>query len=326
MSTKKLKAGIIGLGRIGQVHLAALKALTNIEIIAVSDPVVEHGKKIAKEHHIPNFYSDYRKVLQQKEIDAVWICSPTTYHFTQVKEALENNKYVFCEKPLDADLVKIQSLIDAYPNINNRLMVGFNRRFDPDFASVKKSMKDIGKPVIIKITSRDPFPPSAEYTRQSGGIYNDMSIHDLDMARFISGSEVEQIIAIGSKNYTEDTDTTLITLKFKNGIICNIDNSRKASYGYDQRLEILGDDGMICAENKKINNIRLYSGSNIQSSVLEPFFLERYKDSYIEEAKAFLSCIQEKKDFPSTANDALKASILANACEQSLEKKQLIFL
>ncbi|WP_165852241.1 inositol 2-dehydrogenase [Chryseobacterium pennae] len=322
----KLKIGIIGLGRIGQVHLAALKTLKDVDVVAISDISPDLIKKTVEEYQIPNFYTDYRLLLHQKDIDAVWICSPTTYHFTQVKEALDNNKFVFCEKPLDAELSKIETLINSYSDLSLRLMVGFNRRFDPDFATVKKRLQEIGKPVIIKITSRDPFPPSAEYSRQSGGIYNDMSIHDLDMARFISGSEVEEVIAIGSKNYTEDIDTTLITLKFKNGIICNIDNSRKASYGYDQRLEVLGHDGMISAENKKITNVQFYSDSNIQSSVLEPFFLERYKQSYIEEAKEFITAIKEKKEFPSTANDALQASILANACGQSLEKKQMIFL
>ena len=322
----QLKIGIIGLGRIGQVHLAALKTIKNVEVVALSDISLDHVKKTAEEYQIPHFYTDYHNILRRLDIDAVWICSPTSHHFTQVMEALGNNKYVFCEKPLDADKDKIQTIIDSYPDINHRLMVGFNRRFDPDFANAKVTLKKIGKTVIIKITSRDPFPPSAEYSRQSGGIYNDMSIHDLDMARFISESEAEQIIAIGSRNFTEDTDTTLITIKFKNGVICNIDNSRKASYGYDQRLEILGDQGMISVENKKISHTRFYFENAIESSVLEPFFLERYKDSYIEEAKAFITSIKEKKEFPSTAEDALKASLLADACAQSLEQQKLIFL
>ncbi|WP_164465165.1 inositol 2-dehydrogenase [Chryseobacterium lactis] len=321
-----LKIAVIGLGRIGQIHLAALKTFKNIKITAVSDISPELAKWTAAEYQIPHFYTNYQDIFQQKDIDAVWICSPTSYHLAQVKEALDSNKYIFCEKPLDKDSNNIQSLIDIYPDLNHRLMVGFNRRFDPDFAAVKASLKKIGKPTIIKITSRDPFPPTAEYTRASGGIYNDMSIHDLDMARFISESEAEQVIAVGSKNYTDDTDTTLITIKFKNGIICNIDNSRKASYGYDQRLEILGDKGMISVENKKINHLTFYSENSLESSVLEPFFLERYKDSYIEEIKAFITSIQEKKEFPSTGEDALKASILADACEKSLEQKKIIFL
>ncbi|PWN65105.1 inositol 2-dehydrogenase [Chryseobacterium phosphatilyticum] len=321
-----LNIGVIGLGRIGQIHLSALKALKNINITAVSDTSPELARKTAEKNRIPKFYTDYHNVLHQQDIDAVWICSPTSYHMAQVREALENNKYVFCEKPLDKDRTKIQSLINSYPDLSRRLMIGFNRRFDPDFAAAKASIKKIGKPTIIKITSRDPFPPSTEYSRLSGGIYNDMSIHDLDMACFISESDAEQVIAIGSKNYTKDTDTTLITIKFKNGIICNIDNSRKASYGYDQRLEILGDKGMISVENKRVNHLCYYSENSMESSVFEPFFLERYKESYIEEAKAFITSIKEKKEFPSTAEDALKASVLANACEQSLEKQKLIFL
>lgn len=322
----KLKIGVIGLGRIGQVHLAALKTLKDVEVAAVSDLSQELTKRTAEEYQIPHFYTDYRDILHDQDIDAVWICSPTSYHLTQVTEALESNKYVFCEKPLDTDRYKIQSVINSYSDLNHRLMIGFNRRFDPDFAQAKANIKKIGKPVIIKITSRDPFPPSAEYTKLSGGIYSDMSIHDLDMACFISDSEAEQVIAIGSRNYTEDIDTTLITIRFKNGVICNIDNSRKASYGYDQRLEILGDKGMIAVKNKKISNICFYSENAIENSVLEPFFLERYKDSYIEEAKEFITSIKEKKEFPSTAEDALKASMLANACEQSLEQQKLIFL
>ena len=324
-----MNIGIIGLGRIGEVHLKAIQQTEGVQVVAVSDIDKDYGQQVATNNNISYFFTDFQELIDHKEVEAVWVCSPSSLHYLHVTEALKNNKYVFCEKPLEIDLEKIHAIINNFPNIDKRLMVGFNRRFDPDFEHAKQNISIIGKPTIIKITSRDPAPPPLEYIKISGGIFMDMTIHDLDMARFMANSEVTEVYAIGNVNYMPemkgiDIDTALITMKFKNGIICNIDNSRVSAYGYDQRLEIHGSEGMIQVGNKKMNQCMVYGNQAIESSVLENFFLDRYQDAYKKEVAVFKDCVINKKKFPSTAFDALKALELAEACGRSIKENKVI--
>lgn len=326
-----MNVGIIGLGRIGKVHIAAIQKVKGLTIVSISDIDEERCREIASEYDIPNYTKSFSDIVTDKNIDALWICSPSKLHYQQVSEALQNNKYVFCEKPLETDVSKIKKLINDFPDLNNRLMVGFNRRFDSEFMNAKENLSKIGKTTIVKITSRDPVAPPLDYVKVSGGIFKDMMIHDFDMARFIVGDEVAEVYATGSVNYVEnmegiDVDTALVTLKFKNGVICNIDNSRQSVHGYDQRLEVLGTDGLILVDNKKVNQNNIYTKLGKQSSVYQYFFLERYADAYVSEAQVFIACITDNKEFSATAYDALKALELSEACNSSLLEKRVISL
>lgn len=324
-----MNIGIIGLGRIGKVHLKAIQKIDGLKVLAVSDIDEKHCHQIAKENDIAYTYIDYNELIANKNIDAVWICSPSKLHYEQVSAALDNNKYVFCEKPLETEVDKIRLLLNRFPSIDKRLMVGFNKRFDSEFLEAKKNILKIGKVTIVKITSRDPAPAPLSYLKTSGGIFKDMSIHDLDMANFLVEDDVQEVYATGNINYTKidegtDVDTTMITLKFKNGVICTIDNARQSPYGYDQRLEILGTLGMLQINNKEVNRNSLYTAQGKQTSVYQNFFLERYADAYKREAQVFLDCVVAQREFPATAYDALKSLELAEACKKSLFEKRIV--
>ncbi|MDO5968884.1 inositol 2-dehydrogenase [Flavivirga aquimarina] len=324
-----MKIGIIGLGRIGKTHLKAIQKIDGLKVIAVSDIDEKQCNQIAEENKIPYSYIDYNKLIANKEVEAIWICSPSKLHYEQVSAALEHKKYVFCEKPLEIEIDKITALLNSFSDIDKRLMIGFNKRFDSEFIEAKKNIAKIGVPTIVKITSRDPAPPTLAYLKTSGGLFKDMTIHDFDMSRFIVEDDVVEVYATGSINYIEgidgvDIDTAMVTLKFKNGIICTIDNSRQSPYGYDQRLEILGTLGMLQVNNKKVNHNSFYTTQGKQSSVYQNFFLERYADAYEQEARAFLDCVVTKREFPATAYDALKALELAEACKKSLLENRAV--
>ncbi len=326
-----MKVAVLGLGRIGQVHIQALQNIPDITIISVSDIDEKTCKIVSEKYNIPTYTTEYSDIINNKKIDAVWVCSPSNLHYLHVNEALKKGKYVFCEKPLETDKKRIQNLLNDFKNIDKRLMVGFNRRFDQNFSYVKNHISKIGKPTILKITSRDPTPPPISYVSASGGIFMDMTIHDLDMALFMINSSVKEVYATGAVNYVPemkgiDLDTALITLTFENGVICNIDNSRKSVYGYDQRLEILGDQGMLSVNNKKVNQCEFSGSNDIRQSVLENFFLERYKDSYLNECHTFYQCYKNNTTFPVTARDALNALVLAEACKQSVHEKRGVLL
>lgn len=326
-----MKVGIIGLGRIGQVHLESLSNISEVEIVFVSDIDETLCMETSKKYNILKYSLNYEDLVSDLEVQAVWVCSPSNLHFTHVSACLSNNKLVFCEKPLEIDDEKIKTLINKYPNINKRLMVGFNRRFDPNFSFVKDNIHKIGKPTILKITSRDPQPPSIDYIKSSGGIFMDMTIHDFDMASFLVGAKPISIFATGSVNYDSqfigiDIDTTLVTIKYENGVICNIDNSRKCTYGYDQRLEFLGDQGMLSADNVKNHHASLFNSSGLQSSLCKDFFIDRYTQAYFIENQSFVDCAQNNNEFPVTAEDALNALKFAQVANLSLKQNKVIHL
>ncbi|MBZ4644512.1 MAG: iolG, partial [Clostridia bacterium] len=256
--SKKIKVGVIGAGRIGKIHAQSVTYhIPEAEVKTIADVYADKIKDWAHSLGIENVTNDYHDILNDPEIDAVLICSSTDTHSQITIEAAKAGKHIFCEKPIDYDLDRIHAALKAVEEAGVKFQVGFNRRFDHNFKQVRELIKagKIGEPHIIKITSRDPEPPPVEYVKVSGGIFLDMTIHDFDMARYLSGSEVEEVYAQGAVlvdpaiGEAGDVDTAVITLKFKNGAIGIIDNSRKAVYGYDQRVEVFGSKGCVTVSN-----------------------------------------------------------------------------
>lgn len=323
-----MKIGIIGTGRIGKIHAEnIIKNFKDIEIKSVADTNIEESRSWAESLGIKNIYSDYKKIIEDKEIGAVIICSSTNTHSTISIEAARAGKDIFCEKPIDYDLDKIKEVLNEVEKANVKFQVGFNRRFDHNFKKVKDLVIEgaIGEVHIVKVTSRDPEPPSPEYARVSGGMFLDMTIHDFDMVRYLSGSEVVEVFtnaavlvdkAIGEAG---DVDTALINLKFANGAIGIIDNSRKAAYGYDQRVEVFGSKGGVTASNDTPTTVVLSTSSGVESDKPKYFFLERYMDSFRDELKEFFQCIKENKTPSVTAIDGLKTILIALAAKKSYE-------
>jgi myo-inositol 2-dehydrogenase/D-chiro-inositol 1-dehydrogenase len=323
---KKLKIGVIGTGRIGKVHIATLvQSVPQAEVAAIADINRKSADEAAKSFGISLVSSSHSDIINNPEIEAVIICSSTDTHARYIVEASKAGKHIFCEKPVDLSIEVIKGALDAASKAGVKLMVGFNRRFDPNFLKIKELVATgkIGDPHILKITSRDPAPPPAEYSAVSGGMFMDMTIHDFDMARYIVGSEVTEVYtnaavlvdpAIGRAG---DVDTAIITLTFENGAIGVIDNSRKAVYGYDQRAEIFGSKGMICTDNNYPENHRYYAGDGIHGSLPLNFFMDRYLESYANEMKIFCDAVINNLPLPVSGDDGLKSVAIAMAAKKS---------
>ena len=323
---KKLKLGVIGTGRIGKVHIATLvQSVPQAEIVAIADVNITGAQEVAKSFGIGIVYSNYQDVINHPDVEAVVICSPTDTHAQYIVEIARAGKHIFCEKPVDLSLEVIQNALAEVTKAGVKLMVGFNRRFDPNFAKIKQLVETgkIGDPHILKITSRDPAPPPAEYSAVSGGMFMDMTIHDFDMARFIAGSEVTEVYtnaavlvdpAIGEAG---DVDTAIITLTFANGAIGVIDNSRKAVYGYDQRVEIFGSKGMATADNNYPENHRYFGADGVHGSLPLNFFMERYLEAYANEMKIFCDAVVNDLPLPVSGFDGLQSVAIALAAKKS---------
>lgn len=323
---KKLKIGVIGAGRIGKVHTETIvQSIPEAEVIVIADVNAQAAESLAKRLGIPKYTNDYKCILNDPEVEAVLICSPTNTHAQYIVEAARAGKHIFCEKPIDLDLKNIENALEVVEECGVKLMVGFNRRFDPNFKKIKDMVVEgkIGEPHIVKITSRDPAPPPAEYIAVSGGMFLDMTIHDFDMARYIAGSEVEEVFVsagvLVDKKIGEagDVDTAVITLKFANNAIGVIDNSRKAVYGYDQRVEVFGSRGMIKVDNNTPDNHSYYSESCVHASLPLHFFMERYIQAYAAEIKEFCSAVLENKEISVGGKDGLFAVAIGLAAKRS---------
>jgi len=324
---KKLKIGIIGIGRIGKVHtLSILNYMPEVEIRAISDINFEGAKEWALQNEIPHAYQDYKEILNDPEIDAVLICSSTDTHSNISVEAAKAGKHIFCEKPVDLTIAKVEAVINAAIEANVKLQIGFNRRFDHNFKKVRELIKDgtLGEMQILKITSRDPEPPSAEYSAASGGMFMDMTIHDFDMARFMMGCEPTEVYvaaaclvdpAIGEAG---DVDTAVITIRFENGGLCVIDNSRKAVYGYDQRVEAFGSKGKAEIENDTPSTAMWSTNDGVYKEKPKYFFLERYMDSFAEEMKQFIAAIINDTETPVVGFDGLQPIKMGLAAKKSV--------
>lgn len=331
---KKLNVGIIGAGRIGQVHAKSITYhIPQAKIVAISDIYYEGAEKVAESLGIPNAYEDCHEILNNPEIDAVLICSSTDTHADIAVEAAEAGKHIFCEKPVDLTVAKIKKVIAAVEKAGVKLQIGFNRRYDHNFAEIKRLANDgkLGKLQTIKITSRDPEPPSIDYVKVSGGIFLDMTVHDFDMARFIGG-EVEEVYANAAVTVDEaigeagDVDTALIALKFKNGAIGVIDNCRKACYGYDQRLEVFGTGGQASAANDTPTNVSYINENGNMTDKPLYFFLERYMQSFTDEMTEFINAVQNDELTKTTVNDGLEALRLGLAAKLSVKEHRPVKL
>lgn len=325
---KKVTLGIIGAGRIGKLHAENIRNnIPEAEIKTISDIRVDAIKDWAQGIGIENVVEDYKDILNDPEIDAVFVCSSTDTHAQITTEAAKAGKDVFCEKPIDLDIDRIKKVLKIVEDTGVKLQVGFNRRFDHNFKKVRDLIEEgkLGDPHIIKITSRDPEAPPIDYVKVSGGIFFDMTIHDFDMARYLSGSEVEEVYVNGAVLVDEkigeagDIDTAIITLKFANGAIGVIDNSRKAVYGYDQRVEVFGSKGQATAYNDKPTNVEVSTEEAVSTDKPKYFFLERYHDSFVQEEKDFINAILNDENVPVTGIDGLKSVEIGLAAKKSFE-------
>lgn len=325
-----VKVGIIGAGRIGRVHINSITTrVPNAKIKTVADPFLsEETADWAKSMGVEKTTKDYKEIINDPEIDAVLICSSTDTHSPISIEAIKAGKHVFCEKPIDHDVEKIMEVIKALEGTNIKYQVGFNRRFDHNFQSLQEAVAQgkVGTPQIIKITSRDPEPPSIDYVKVSGGIFLDMTIHDFDMIRFLAGCDAQEVY-VQSANLVDpaigeagDVDTAVITLKMENGAIAVIDNCRKAVYGYDQRAEVFGSEGMAAISNDSQSNVVISNTQGVTGEKPMFFFLERYLDAYGKEIAAFIDAIENDKDTPLNVYDGLKPVLMGLAAKKSSQE------
>ena len=322
-----INVGIIGVGRIGRVHGESIsKYVKNAQVKAVADPFLnEKSIEWANSLGIKETYKDYKKILEDPEISAVLICASTDQHSKLSMEALNAGKHVFCEKPIDHDVNKIKEVLDVVKESGKKYQVGFNRRFDHNFKAIRDAVVagKVGKQQIIKITSRDPEPPSIDYVKVSGGIFLDMTIHDFDMVRYLSGSEVEEVYAAGSVTVDPeigkagDVDTAVITLKLENGATAVIDNCRASCYGYDQRAEVFGDKGCVAISNDSDSNAVYSSKDGVTAEKPMFFFLQRYMMAYANEIDQFVEAIVNDTPTPVNANDGLQPVLIGLAAKKS---------
>ena len=320
--------GIIGAGRIGKVHVESIcTKVPNAQVKILADPFMnDETAAWAKAKGVQHTTKDYKEVLADPEIQAVLICSSTNTHASISIEAIEAGKHVFCEKPIDLEVAKIKEVIAALEKHPVKYQVGFNRRFDHNYAAVQKAVADgkIGDVHIVKIASRDPAPPSMDYVKVSGGIFLDMMIHDFDMARFLSGSDAEEVYAEGAVlvdpaiGEAGDVDTAVVTMKMANGSIAVIDNSRKAVYGYDQRAEVFGSKGMAASGNDSASTVQISNEDGVTGEKPLYFFLERYLEAYATEIKGFVNAIENDTETPVTIMDGLKPVVMGLAAKKSL--------
>lgn len=325
---KKVNIGIIGIGRIGKLHIENVSKLPEVQIAAISDiHVDEQLVEWAARYGIRNVSTDYREVIGHPDIDAVFICSSTDTHVPLIIEAAHAGKHIFCEKPVSFSFEETKRALQAVKDAGVQLQVGFNRRFDHNFSRVREMVETgkVGETHIIKVISRDPFPPSPEYIKVSGGMFMDMTIHDFDMARYLAGSDIVEVYAKGGvfvdPIFAElgDIDTAVITLTFANGTLGMIDNSRKAAYGYDQRVEVFGSGGCVTVQNDYTNTAKLVTADGVYQDKPKLFFVERYRESYEKETKDFIDCIVNGHQVPVSGYDGLQAELAAYAAKQSLQ-------
>ena len=324
------RLAILGAGRIGQVHARAIATTKGAELTAVFDPVPEAAQSVQAAYGC-----DIRSVddcANADDIDAVLICTPTDLHADQIEQFARAGKAVFCETPIDLSLARVQSCLEVVHAENATLMLGFNRRFDADFQALKAAIDDgqIGKVEMVTITSRDPSPPPLDYIARSGGIFRDMTIHDFDIARWLLDDDIETVQAQGSVlvdpaiGDAGDFDSVNVLLKTSSGRQAMITNSRRAVYGYDQRIEVLGDKGMVSAKNTHEARIEVAGATGYNQPPLVNFFMERYEDAYAAEIRAFTQAITQGTPPPTTGHDGMMALALAEAANRSVAEARVV--
>jgi len=328
-----VKFGIIGAGRIGIVHARSVIQVPSAEVVAVADYYKQSAEKLANQFGIAHATDNHREILENDEIEAVVIASSTDTHAQFIIESAQAGKHIFCEKPIDFDLARIDEALDAVEKAGVKFQVGFNRRFDATFMRLKETVEngEIGTPHLLHIISRDPAPPPIEYIKVSGGLFFDMTIHDFDMARFLYG-EVVEIYARAGVMVDEkigeagDIDTAVITLTFANGAIGTIDNSRQAVYGYDQRVEAFGSKGSASNTNLYSDAVHIQDASSVRRGLPLNFFMERYMPAYIAEMEEFVDCVVNDKQPSVTGIDGRMPVVMAKAALKSYQENRPIRL
>jgi myo-inositol 2-dehydrogenase/D-chiro-inositol 1-dehydrogenase len=331
---KHVRIALLGIGRIGKIHFRNINQFfPNADIVAVADPLYDE-QTFRKEFGEVFFTRNAEEAIALPDVDAVLICTPTSSHADLLAYACRMGKHIFCEKPMDLSLERTITLAGLVKQMKVKLMLGFNRRFDHDFMQARKYVKEgkIGVVQIVKIISRDPGLPPIDYLRNSGGLFMDMAIHDFDMARYIMDKKVVEVFAKGlvfvdeAVHDAEDIDTALTTLTFEDGTYAVIDNSRKAVYGYDQRLEIFGSGGMIQVDNNLHHRNTIYDEKGIHKALPLDFFMDRYAGSYFNEMKVFIDALINDEAMPVSSEDGLEASRIAVAAKISMEEERPVKL
>ena len=327
---RKVKIAVIGTGRMGSVHARNIvRQIPEAELVAVCDIRLEVAQAVADEVGIQRVVRDYHDLLDDKEIEAILISSSTDTHAFMMKDVAAAGKHIFCEKPLALELDKIDEALDVVARAGVKLQVGFNRRFDKSYQRVREIVAsgEIGRPCILRITNRDPDFPSMDFLRVSGGIFLDLAIHDFDMVRFQMG-EVEEIYAMGGvlinpelKEFG-DIDTDVIVLRFTSGAVGTIDNSRKAVYGYDQRLEVFCSNGTALANNEAETAVVKGNRDGFRCAKPPYFFMQRDAPCYVEEVRQFVECVRDDKPTPTNGADGRAAVVLGYAAWKSLRENR----
>jgi myo-inositol 2-dehydrogenase/D-chiro-inositol 1-dehydrogenase len=329
-----IKFGIVGLGRIGKIHLSTVQHYCPDAQVIAASPVKPKHQTFLKENGVTLHFETFEEMVQHPSIDAVIIASPTAFHYEHILLAAQAGKHIFCEKPIDLAYNKVKTVKATVAAAGIHFMVGFNRRFDPHIQQLKAAIDKgkTGSPRIVKITSRDPAPPPLEFIKHSGGIFLDMAIHDFDMARYLLDDEVVQVSSTGNifgdlplAQY-DDIDTAVTTLIFKKGCMVQIDNSRYSAYGYDQRLEVFGESGMVATQNILEDAVQITDESGHHTARSKHFFVERYSDSYRNILMDFIATLKNKQAPSISADDGLAALVIAMAAKQSAKENRPISL
>lgn len=332
---KKTVVGVIGAGSMGRVHIEnILTAIPQAELKHVSEPYPEAYDKIAAEMGWPRANPDHKTMLADPEVEAVIIAAPAALHGEMIIDAAKAGKHVFCEKPLDYSVDTILRALKAVKEAGVKLQLGFNRRFDHNFAKARKLLDEgkLGDVHVVKISSRDPVPPVTGYFTAPGGehcsIYTDTTIHDFDMARFLNPSEVVEVYAMGSKLINKDKpeitrdDTCVIAMRHADNSLTVIDNSWEAVYGYDQRAEVFGSKGTATVENDVFSRTILHNRDGIIHEKPLVTIKDRYGDAYATEIRSFITAIQSDTDVPVTGMDGLLSIVIANAARKSAKENR----
>ncbi len=327
-----VRIGLLGAGRIGKVHASAVLATSGARLVAVADAIPAAAEGVA--NLVGAEVRSIEAIIAADDIDAVLITTPTDMHADLIEAAARAGKAIFCEKPIDLDVVRCRKCLEVVEETQALLMVGFNRRFDPNFMEARARIDagEIGEVEMVSITSRDPGPPPVEYIGRSGGMFRDMTIHDFDMARFLLGEEPISVFASAAVlvdpaiGQAGDVDSAALILMTASGRMAQINNSRRATYGYDQRIEVHGSLGMVSAENIRLNTVEVANADGYRRASLQDFFMTRYTQAYANEIAAFVEAVTlgSREAISPTGTDGLTALILAEAAVRSVAERRVV--
>jgi myo-inositol 2-dehydrogenase/D-chiro-inositol 1-dehydrogenase len=325
----EVRLGVIGLGRMGAIHADNAASVAGLRLVAISDPYAPALDAAAARLGIPG-HADWEHLVDRPDVDAVVICSPSAFHSDQIIAAAGAGKHVFCEKPIDLDLERIDEALRAVERAGVTLQLGFNRRWDRNFAGLARRIAEgaVGEPWMVRITSRDPAPPSEDYVRASGGLFADMSIHDFDLARFLTGEEIVEVSTFGAAlvnpalDQLPDVDCAVTTLRFASGALGVIENCRQSAVGWDQRAEVHGALGTVYAENEQADTVVQADASGVHRARIAGFLADRYGGAYREELRSFAESLLTATPPVASGEDGRASAIVAAAAQRSYDERR----